>query len=308
MPSPRHEATLLLFRNRPTLAPDVLRDALQIDLPEYSDVSFDSADLTTVEPAEYRADLVVLLLKGKPVYGIIVEVQLSLDKDKRYTWPAYAANLHARLRCPVCLLVVAGNDSLARRLAKTVKFGAGCYFTPLVLGPSGVPKITDEVQAGADPELAVLSAMAHGRDADVRTAVRIAHAACAGVATLDEARSALYVDLILHSLGVAAREALQAMDIKNYQYQSAFARKYHSRGIAEGKKEGREEGIAHGVREGRAGLVTRLLEKRFGALTPQARQRVESATIADLDSIGERLLTANTLDDAVEIQTNSAPE
>jgi flagellar biosynthesis/type III secretory pathway protein FliH len=167
-------------------------------------------------------------------------------------------------------------------------------------------------RASADPELAVLSAMAHGRDADVRTAVRIAHAACAGVAQLDESRSSLYVDLILHSLGTAAREALQAMDLKNYQYQSDFARKYHSAGIAEGKKEGleegRQEGLAHGVREGRAALVTRQLEKRFGLLTPQARQRIETATIADLDAIGERLLTANTLDDAVGIQRNLTRE
>jgi flagellar biosynthesis/type III secretory pathway protein FliH len=91
------------------------------------------------------------------------------------------------------------------------------------------------------------------------------------------------------------------MDIKNYQYQSAFAWKYHSRGIAEGKK----EGLAHGVREGRAALVTRQLEKRFGALTPQARTRIEAASVSELDAIGERLLTANTLDDAFETHTDS---
>jgi hypothetical protein len=303
MPSLRHEATLLLFRNRPALAPEMLRDTLQVDLPEYTDVAFDSADLTTVEPTEYRADLVVLLLSGKPVYGIIVEVQLSRNRNKRYAWPAYLANLHARLRCPVCLLVVAGTDALARRLAKPLRFGAGCYVTPLVLGPSGVPKITDEVQASADPELSVLSAMAHGRDADVRTAVRIAHAACAGVTELDDDRTSLYVDLIYHSLSTAAREALQAMDMKNYQYQSAFARKYHSQGIAEGKREGRQEGHAHGVREGRAALITRQLEKRFGSLTAQALLRIEAATTAELDAIGERLLTANTLDEALHVQS-----
>jgi len=102
------------------------------------------------------------------------------------------------------------------------------------------------------------------------------------------------------------------MDMKNYRYQSDFARKYHSEGIAEGKqegiREGRQEGLAHGVREGRAALITRQLEKRFGSLTAQARQRIESATITDLDAIGERLLTASTLDDAVEIQASSARE
>jgi hypothetical protein len=36
-------------------------------------------------------------------------------------------------------------------------------------GPSGVPEIADEGQAQAEPALAVLSAMAHGRDADEDT-------------------------------------------------------------------------------------------------------------------------------------------
>jgi hypothetical protein len=70
MPSHAHEALLLLFRNRPTLAPEVLRDACQIALPTYSDVRLDSADLTDIQPAEYRADLVFVLLDERPVYGI----------------------------------------------------------------------------------------------------------------------------------------------------------------------------------------------------------------------------------------------
>ena len=39
----------------------------------------ESADLTEVVPAEYRADLIVLLVDGKPVLAIVVEVQLSRD-------------------------------------------------------------------------------------------------------------------------------------------------------------------------------------------------------------------------------------
>ena len=77
MPSQLHEALLLLFRNRPGLAPDLLRDVLHLDLPLFTDARIDSADLTEVQPAEYRADLVILLLDGVPVYGIVVEAQLS---------------------------------------------------------------------------------------------------------------------------------------------------------------------------------------------------------------------------------------
>ena len=40
--------------------------------------------MTDVQPAEYRADLVVLLYDGKPVLGIVVEAQLSPDEHKRY--------------------------------------------------------------------------------------------------------------------------------------------------------------------------------------------------------------------------------
>jgi hypothetical protein len=42
MPSHRHEALLQLFRNRPTLAVELLRDVLHAELPEYSDVRIDS--------------------------------------------------------------------------------------------------------------------------------------------------------------------------------------------------------------------------------------------------------------------------
>src|SRR5258708_24110841 len=41
-----------------------------------------------------------------PVLGIVLEMQFSTDEDKRYAWPVYAANLRARIRCPVCLLVI----------------------------------------------------------------------------------------------------------------------------------------------------------------------------------------------------------
>ena len=84
VPSYLHEALLLLFRNRPALAPELLRDALHVELPDYTEARIDSADLTDIQPAEYRADLVILLLHGSPVLGIVLEMQLSNDEDKRY--------------------------------------------------------------------------------------------------------------------------------------------------------------------------------------------------------------------------------
>ena len=120
MPSYLHEALLQLFRNRPALAPDLLRDALHWRLPPYTEVRIDSADLTEIQPAEYRADLVVSLLEGVRVFGIVVEVQLSRDERKPFVWPTYVAQLRARLELPVCLLVVTTDEVTARWAAKPI--------------------------------------------------------------------------------------------------------------------------------------------------------------------------------------------
>jgi hypothetical protein len=135
MPSQLHEALLQLFRNRPKLAPELLRDALSVDLPAYTDARIDSAELNEVQPTEYRADLVVLLLEGVPVYGIVVEVQLAPDERKQYVWPVYIASLRARVKCPLCLLVVTADDACARWAARRISIGGGTVITPIVLGP-----------------------------------------------------------------------------------------------------------------------------------------------------------------------------
>jgi hypothetical protein len=89
MPSYLHELLLLLFRNRSGSAADLLRE-LDVQLPEYDEVRTESSDLSNIQPTEYRADLVLFLVRGaQKVLGVIVEVQLGCDKNKPYTWPAY---------------------------------------------------------------------------------------------------------------------------------------------------------------------------------------------------------------------------
>src|SRR5690606_20807531 len=95
-----------LFYNRPELAVDLLRGVLGVEVPAYAEARIESADATDIEPAARYADLVVLLVDGRPVLGIIVEVQLDIDDEKPFRWPAYLTNLRARLRCPVELIVV----------------------------------------------------------------------------------------------------------------------------------------------------------------------------------------------------------
>lgn len=77
------------------------------------------------------------------------------------------------------------------------------------------------------------------------------------------------------------------MDPAKYEFQSEFARHY----VALGRQEGRLEG--------RADIVRRQLTLRFGSLPADAAARVSAASADELDAIGERLLTAQTLDEAL---------
>jgi hypothetical protein len=121
----------------------------------------------------------------------------------------------------------------------------------------------------------------------LRFAPRIALAAQLASVDLDDDRAALYCDLILHSLSEAARRAFKNMRAFNYEYQSDFARHYFGKGKVEGRAEGRAE------------IVLRLLTVRFGQLDDGTKARICSACSADLDAIAERVLTAQTLQEAL---------
>jgi hypothetical protein len=284
MPSIHHDALVRLLRNRPQLAPELLQSSSSGTLPRYTDVRVDSVDLTEVQPAEYRADFVVLLSDDKPVLGLIVEVQLSADRRKRFVWPAYVANLRARWECPVCLLVICTDVGVARWAETPTHLGCTNVFTPRVLPLDALPEFTDEADAEENPELTVLSAVMHGNDADILKAARLAAIAQGVSAKLDASRSSMYFDLVLNSLSEAARKALQEnMRPDGYEYQSDFAKRY----------------VAEGLTQGRAALVTRQLTARFGALGEGVKGQIASKSIEELDAIGERLLTATTLQEAL---------
>jgi hypothetical protein len=283
VPSQLHEALVFLFRSKPALAPELLSTALHVGLPQYTEVRVDSAELTDVQPAEYRADVVVLLRALEPVLGIVIEVQLSRDERKRFVWPAYVASLRRRIECAVLLLVVTPDETVARWAAMPIDLGGGNIFVPCVLRPAAVPEVVEPEQAKLEPELAVLSAMAHGRDVDAAKAARIAFAAQTASSGLDDDRSRLYFDLVSSSLSEAARRELQAMDFAKYEYQSDFAKRY----------------VAQGRAEGRAEVIIRQLTLRYGELPPAVQSQIAEASLAELDAIAERLLTAPTLQEAL---------
>jgi hypothetical protein len=244
MPSMDHEVFVDVFKNRPPLAAEMLVEVLGVSLPPYTDARLASTDLTDIQPAEYRADAVVVLLdRDVPVRVIIVEVQLATDSRKRFSWPAYVTGSRATHRCPADLLVVAPDPSVADWCAEPIEIGVpGFVLRPPVLRLSAIPVVADAAEAARRPELGVLSAMAHGA---TEKGVTIAAAVLPAIRDLDDDRASLYLDLVYHSLDKAARKSLE--EIMGHEYQSEFAKKYVAQGRAEGRTEGRAEEAARNL-------------------------------------------------------------
>lgn len=69
--------------------------------------------------------------------------------------------------------------------------------------------------------------------------------------------------------------------------------------LAASRIEGAAEGHAAGEAKGRAALLLRQLDLRFGPLSPEARERVAAASTERLDQWAERVLTAETLEEVL---------
>jgi hypothetical protein len=226
-----HEILCDLFRNRPSLAAEMLVEVLGVPVPPYTEARLASIDLTEATPTEYRADVVILLFhEGKPVLVIIVEVQLKKDDDKPFVWPSYLTSGRKQHRCAANLLVIAPKPLVADWCAKPIEIGPpGFVLHPNVLRREGIPVVTDPAEAARRVELAVLSAMAHG---ETEQGASIAAAVLPVIDGLDDDRARFYYDLVYNSLNEAARRALEEM-MKGYEYQSDFAKKYVAQGRTE---------------------------------------------------------------------------
>lgn len=275
MPSMAHEILVDLFKNRPSLAAEILAEVLGLSLPAYTEARLASTDLTEIQPAEYRADVVVVLFdRGSPVRVIIVEVQLALNPRKRLSWPAYVTVSRAVHGCSADLLVVAPDPAVAGWCAEPIEIGVpGFVLHPPVLRHAAVPVVTDPAEAARRPELGVLSAMAHGETGQGAT---IAAAVLPAIRGLDEDRARLYYDLVYNSLNEAARRALEMM-MKGYEYQSDFAKKY----VAQGRTEEAASNLLTVLRARGIAVPDAVRERILAQKDPERLERwLEKAAVA----------------------------
>jgi hypothetical protein len=306
VPSSLHEDLVDLFRGRPTLAPTLLADALGVALPAHCEARVVESTLNDRMPTEYRADLVVELSdgEGRLVLAIILEIQLDYDQNKPFTWPAYVGTLRARKRCPVCLLIVSPDETLAAWCRRPIELGPGMgMLTPLVLGPRAVPVVTDQALARCTPEIAVLSAMAHGNDPD---GLQVLTAMLSVVAELDEARRDFYLDLVASQLNAAACAAMEAMmeagqaGGEQLGFMAQLKAKMEAKAKAEAKVEAKAEVEAEAKAEAKAEALLTVLQARGLSVSEAARTKILACMdLQMLDRWVARAVTAPNADAVV---------
>ncbi len=120
--------------------------------------------------------------------------------------------------------------------------------------------------AAANPELAVLSVLAHRRGPKVEAIARAAIGALDGVAG-DAA--VLYLDAILAALGLLGRRLVKEM-AQTHVFQSEYLRRRFRQERDEGRDEGRTAGMVV--------ALLAILEARGMAVSAEQRQRITSAS------------------------------
>jgi predicted transposase YdaD len=74
----------------------------------------------------------------------------------------------------------------------------------------------------------------------------------------------------------------------------------YERGIQEGRQEGIQEGRQEGRQEGELTLILKQLKKRYGELSPELQQRIQSLSLHQLEALGEALLDLGSMADLLD--------
>lgn len=293
MPTTQHEVPLRLIQDRPQLIPTILRSVFGLDLPGDDErASMASESFAGLDPAELRCDATVLLDgPEKPSHAVIVESQLRHDEDKIYSWPAYMALLRERKKCPVTLLVICPNPTVARACARPIDLGHPDWvLKPLAFHLGMLPAITDPAQARECPQLAVLSATVHGNGPDAEAVLASLATAIDTLKADDPEKgkrikpAALYYDYVLDQLNEAGRKLLEEIvETAGYEWKSDFAKAHRAEGRAEGEAE----------------AVLLVLDARGIAVPNDIRKRVVDCT--DIDRLKRWVQRAAVIDKAEDL-------
>ena len=99
-----------MIRQQPGVVADLLRRVLpQLRLPARVTGTLGAADMSQIAPAQYLADMVVVLSDqqtGKPVLAVVIEPQGRDRKTKKVSWPFYLTTAIKANKVPRAILMV----------------------------------------------------------------------------------------------------------------------------------------------------------------------------------------------------------
>lgn len=186
------------------------------------------------------------------------------------------------------MLVICTDDATATWAYKPIELGPGAVVSPFPVGPNQVPVVMDPDRARESPQLAVLSALAHGGNPDRRG---VLDAVPFAYESVGKEWAALYHDLMAGGLPEAALKYLEErMALTGtYEYKSEFARTHFSRGKAEGKT------------EGEVTALLRVLARRGIDLPARDRERIAACRDPEqLETWLDRAVTATSIDEVLD--------
>ncbi|MFF9581605.1 hypothetical protein [Streptomyces achromogenes] len=281
-----HEALHRIFQKDPELLTRTLQRVLRVPFPRPMEIAALNVDLTEIEPVERRGDTLLRAETDEGTYLLVVESQGKADERKRGSWPYYLSYLYEMYGCEPVLIVITQSSATAKWASRPIRLGfPGRYsltVRPLVLGPDNVPVIADEKQAEADPALAVLSAMTHGRGPG---AMAIRESLASALRTIDSDSAAVFAQFVGSCLVDPRAKQMwrDLMTAVQYFWRHPLAERVREEGCVQDRQE----------------MTLRVLEWRGIPVPDAIRERVLACTDLDrLEVLAQRAVHAT---DAAEL-------
>lgn len=157
---------------------------------------------------------------------------------------------------------------------------------PQLLGPAEIPTITDPKVGVANPQLAVLSALAHGNEPEV--GLPVLRAAVAALDAFDNRDAKIYLHLIHRALDEPMRRALREETMLSDHFPDLDIYKLDLPQFV-------YEAVELGTARGEARALLKILDHRGVTLTPEQRETIASCQDAGrIEAWLERSFTART--------------
>jgi hypothetical protein len=255
-------------------------------------VELGSTDASNVVPAELKADIVTVIYDkatSEALLLVVIEPQGREDSAKKFSWPAYLANLRQAHRCESAVLIVVCWDAAeADKCRKAIPMGhPGYTLVPVVLGPRNGPDLD-----GAGPWITILAGAIGALDLETDSGRRtILDAITATGSSTPDIRTLTAIILAIASTD--ARGELEAL-MATKEYRSDFLDRIEAEGVAKGEA----RGLTLGEARGEAKALLKILSARGITLTSAQHDKVISCPDpGQLDVWLDRALVATSASD-----------